>query len=281
MMTLCTRSDADLGLSGTRDYLLAGAVPPGPRLAVVGSRAARRDRIGLLDAVIAAAKARGLALVSGGAVGIDAGAHRAALAAELPQLAVLPCGPDRPYPPQHVGLFEAIAAAPGSGLLYCHPPGAETCRAMFASRNAVVVGLARAVLVVEAQARSGSVGTGRLALKKGLPVAAVLGAPGCAELVGSGARALPCEPAAFVPALAAWLGRVVGGGAEVEPPPAWPENLAWLAAALERAGPRGICLDDLDRPLARLAELLAAERQGLIVESPPGRYRRVRQTPGA
>lgn len=253
--------------------MLAGVCPPAPRLAVIGSRAARRDRLALLPAVAARAAAAGLALVSGGAVGIDAGAHRAALAAGLPQLAVLPCAADRPYPPQHAPLFREIAAAVGSGLLYCHLPGTAPAKGMFASRNAIVVELARAVLVVEAQARSGSHGTGRLALRRGRPVAAVLGSSGCAELIAGGARALPAEPSAFASALSAWLAELAGS--DVTSGPIWPPALAWLAEALERAGPRGICLDDLDRPFARLVDLLAAERLGLIVEAPPGRYRRV------
>ncbi len=273
-MHVRTYSAAELGLAGRRTYLFAGTCPPAPRLAVVGSRAARVDRLALVPAVAAAAAARGLSIVSGGAIGVDAAAHRAALAAAVPQLAVLPCPPGRPYPPHHAPLFAAIAAAPGSGLLYGVDPEAPPCRAVFASRNAVVVGLAAAVLVVEAHGRSGSVGTGRLALARGVPTAAVLGAAGCAELVGRGARALPAEPSAFAAALAAWLAGL-GGGAGPPSPRAWPARLAWLDEALARAGPDGLGVDDLDRPLARLADLLAAEREGLIVESLPGRYRRV------
>lgn len=273
-MTTRALTSTELGLRGRQTFHLEGELPPEPRLAVVGSRAAHHDRIALLDTVAQAAAGAGMSLVSGGAVGIDAAAHRAALAAELPQLAVLPCSSDRPYPPHHVPLFRSIAAARGSGLLYCHPPGMATCRAMFVSRNTVVLGLARAVLVVEARTRSGSHGTGRSALRSGQPVAAVLGSPGCSDLIGHGARGLPCEPAAFAECLRSWLAQLSGAPASAGP--VWPEHLRWLDEALERAGTAGIWLDELDRPLERIIELLAAERAGLIVEAPQGCYRKVR-----
>lgn len=266
-------TSADLALQGRGTFHLAGDVPPGPRVAIVGSRAARRDRLALLAPAIASLRAAGLALVSGGALGIDIAAHRAALLGGVAQLAVLPCAADRPYPSQHVPEFRSIAGAAGSGLLFCHPPGTEACKAMFASRNAIVVGLASAVLVVEAAARSGSHGTGSCAVKRGLPVAVVLGSPGCAALVGRGAAGLPAERDAFATAFAAWLARC--SGAPPSPGPRWPEHLRWLDAALAGAGPHGLGIDAVPELLTRLVDLLDAERLGLVVESPPGRYRRV------
>lgn len=273
MMTTRAITSAELGLRGRQTFHLEGELPAAPRLAVVGSRAAHHDRIALLEAVARAAAVAGLSLVSGGAVGIDAAAHRAALTTRLSQLAVLPCGSDRPYPSQHVPMFRAIAAAPGSGVLYCHPPGTETCRAMFVSRNAVVVELAAAALIVEARLRSGSHATGRLALRRGVPVAAVLGSSGCAELIGRGARALPAEPSAFASGIAGWLAELAGAPRAAGP--RWPAHLRWLDEALARAGGSEIVLDELERPLERLVDLLEAERAGLIVEATPGCYRRV------
>lgn len=268
-----TIHSAELGLPGARLYFLAGDLPPAPRLAVIGSRAALGERLALLPAAISALGQARRALVSGGALGVDAAAHRAALARGLPQLAVLPCAADRPYPSQHVPIFRSIAAAASSGLLFCHPTGAAPCRNMFASRNAIVVGLAQALLVVEAQERSGSLGTGRLALKRRIPVAAVLGSPGCAALVALGARPLPCAREDFASAFAAWLDEL--DGATPAAPRAWPPALTWLAEALQAAGPGGIDLDDLEGPGSLHADLLAAQRLGLVVESPRGVYRRV------
>lgn len=256
---------AALGLSGERSWLLHGELPPAPRLAIVGSRAASRSLlVGVPDAV-AAAGAHGHALVSGGARGVDAAVHRAALAEGVPQLAILPCGPDALYPPEHASLFAAIAAAPGSGLLFAQPPGAGRSRGMFSSRNALVVAAASALLVVEAQLRSGSWGTGQQALRRRVPTAAIAASSGCAALIAAGARALSAGAE-----VGPWLDELAAG--TPAPARAWPRELSWLADALADAGPRGLGLDELDDPATACAALLAAELAGLIVESPPGRY---------
>jgi len=268
MRSSTTVPAAALGLRGDQTWLLLGELPPAPRLAVVGSRAASRGLLAGIPGAVAAAGARGHALVSGGARGVDGAVHRAALAAGVPQLAILPCGPDALYPPEHASLFAAIAAAPGSGLLFARPAGSDICRKMFASRNALVVAAASALLVVEAQLRSGSWGTGMQALRKKVPTAAIAGSSGCAGLIAAGARAVP--PATDGAAVGAWLDDLAAG--RPAPALAWPPELAWLAAALASAGPRGLALDDLDDPGAACAALLAAELAGLVVESPPGRY---------
>ncbi len=268
MRATMTVPAAALGLPGDRCWLLLGELPPAPRLAVVGSRAASRALLAGVPGVVAAAGARGHALVSGGARGVDGAVHRAALAAGLPQLAILPCGPDALYPPEHASLFAAIAAAPGSGLLFARPPGSGRSRGMFASRNALVVAAASALLVVEAQLRSGSWGTGLQALHRKVPTAAIAASSGCAALIAAGARGLPAE--ADGAALGAWLDDLSAG--RPAPSPVWPPELAWLAAALAAAGPRGLALDDLDEPGTGCAALLTAELAGLVVESPPGRY---------
>jgi hypothetical protein len=281
---------AELGLRGRRTYELIGAVPPAPRLAIVGSRAAHRHTLAALGPIVAAAGARGWSLVSGGAIGIDGGAHRAALAHEVAQLAVLPCARDRPYPPGHLGLFAELAAEPRAGLLFAQPPGTEPTRAMFASRNAIVVGLADAVLVAEASLRSGSYGTGRLALRGEVPLAAIAGSPGCGGLIGAGARALPAlahaspEPesgeaiAALVAALERWLDRVLGREPAPEPAftePGWPPHLRWLATAITDAGASGLALDTLPDADAAALALVEAELLGLVCEGAAGRWLRV------
>lgn len=252
------RTAAELGLPGAAAWHCTGELPPAPRLAIVGSRAAHRRVLSVLPSLVAAAAARGFAVVSGGARGIDRAVHEAALAAGVPQLAVLPCGPDRPYPPEHAPLFAAIAAAPGSAVLFAHPPGTAPHRKMFASRNAIVVAAAAAVIVAEAAPRSGSWGTGRLALRRA-PTAALVGSPGCAALIAAGARALPDDPASLRGEAEAWLAdpRGVAG-------PTWPAELRWLADALRAAGPRGLALDDLPDPTQACTALLTAELAGLV-----------------
>jgi DNA processing protein len=107
----------------------------------------------------ASVAARGLAVVSGGAFGVDAAAHRGALATDGVTVAVLACGVDTPYPAAHTELFEAIAA---QGVVVSEwPPGRNVTRLRFLVRNRVIAALATGTLVVEAGQRSGAVNTAR------------------------------------------------------------------------------------------------------------------------
>jgi DNA processing protein len=93
-------------------------------------------------------------VVSGGAFGIDASAHRGALAADGCTIAVLACGIDRPYPASHTNLFDQIAQL---GLLVTEwPPGADPHRRRFLIRNRVIAALTRGTVMVEANIRSGA-----------------------------------------------------------------------------------------------------------------------------
>ena len=88
----------------------------------------------------ASVAARGLAVVSGGAFGVDAAAHRGALGADGVTVAVLACGVDVPYPTAHAELFDAIAA---QGVLVSEwPPGQHVSRLRFLVRNRVIAALA-------------------------------------------------------------------------------------------------------------------------------------------
>ncbi len=117
--------------------------------------------------------AAGVAVVSGMARGVDAAAHRGALAGGGRTVAVWGAGPDRVYPPEHAELAEEIAA-PGC-LLTEYPPGAPPLAHHFPERNRLIAGLAEAVVVVEADERSGALITARLALDEGREVLAVPG----------------------------------------------------------------------------------------------------------
>jgi len=265
-----------LGLRGRHPFHLAGQLPPPPRLVVVGSRAAHRWLRDAVRPIVAAAGRGGWSIVSGGAVGIDADAHAAALACGVPQLAVLPCGPDRQYPPQHAPLFERVAAARGSGVLYAQPPGTEPTKGMFASRNAIMVELCDALVVVEARPRSGTMITAGLARRRERPRAVIPGSPGAALLVAQGCHPLPWEPGrpeGFGAAVAAWLS-AVARGAEPPAPEAtpWPEHLQWLHEALQAAGAAGLSLEALESPRTALRALTEAEGLGLVVERSAGRW---------
>ncbi|SDO63736.1 DNA-processing protein DprA [Geodermatophilus sp. DSM 45219] len=130
---------------------------------------------------------RGWTVVSGGAFGIDAAAHRGALAADAPTVAVLACGVDRVYPAAHGALFHRIAEA---GLLVSEwPPGAAPLKHRFLVRNRIIAALTRGTVVVEAAARSGAQATARRAQKLGRQVMVVPGpvtsamSVGCHELL--------------------------------------------------------------------------------------------------
>jgi DNA processing protein len=115
----------------------------------------------------------GLLVVSGMARGIDAEAHRGALEADGPTVAVLGCGIDRDYPAAHAELARRIAA---TGLLVSeYAPGVEPAPWRFPARNRIVAGLCAATVVVEARERSGALITADLALEEGREVFTVPG----------------------------------------------------------------------------------------------------------
>lgn len=130
---------------------------------------------------------RGWTVVSGGAYGIDAAAHRGALAAEAPTVAVLACGIDRVYPAGNGALLARIAE---SGMLISEwPPNCAPLAHRFLVRNRLIAALTRGTVVVEAAARSGAQATARRAHGLGRRVMVVPGpitsamSVGCHELL--------------------------------------------------------------------------------------------------
>lgn len=145
----------------------------GPAVAVVGSRACTVYACEVSRNLGADLASRGVSVVSGLARGVDSAAHRGVLAAGGRTIAVLGCGVDVVYPPEHAGLAGEIALR---GLLASElPPGTTPRPAYFPLRNRLISGLSRAVVVVEASERSGSLITARLALDQGRDVMAVPG----------------------------------------------------------------------------------------------------------
>ena len=145
----------------------------GPPVAVVGSRAGTVYACEVGRTLGADLASRGVTVVSGLARGVDSAAHRGVLAAAGRTIAVLGAGLDVVYPPEHAPLAEEIV---GRGLLVSElPPGTTPRPAYFPLRNRLISGLSRAVVVVEASERSGSLITARLALEQGRDVMAVPG----------------------------------------------------------------------------------------------------------
>ena len=163
-------------------------------VALVGARNASAGACRLAREYAAALASRGYAVVSGLARGIDAAAHKGALAG-MGQgggtIGVIASGIDVTYPPEHAALQEEVATR---GLLLAEmPPGTEPLARHFPFRNRIIAGLAAGTVVVEAAPRSGSLITARLAAEAGREVMAVPGSPldsrsrGCNELIRDGA----------------------------------------------------------------------------------------------
>jgi DNA processing protein len=160
--------------------------------ALVGTRAATSYGEQVAADLAAGLAENDVAVVSGGAYGIDGAAHRAALAADGITVGVLAGGIDIPYPAGHSGLLHRIA---GSGLLVSeYPPGVRPARHRFLTRNRLVAAFAGAAVVVEAGLRSGAANTAAWARALGRVVGAVPGpvtssaSTGCHALLRAGAE---------------------------------------------------------------------------------------------
>ena len=163
----------------------------GATVAIVGSRAATAAGRALARSMACDLAAWGATVVSGLARGIDTAAHEGALDACGRTVAVLGCGLDRTYPPENERLAGRIASAGAvvSEFALGTPPLPEH----FPRRNRVIAGWSRAVVVVEAAARSGALNTARCAADEGRDVLAVPGHPtqpasaGANQLIRDGA----------------------------------------------------------------------------------------------
>lgn len=165
-----------------------------PAVAVVGARNASAGAVKLARMFATALAGDGYAVISGLARGIDAAAHRGALAgmgAGGGTIGVIASGIDVAYPPENSELQEDIATR---GFLIAEmPPGTEPLARHFPRRNRIIAGLAAGTLVVEAAPRSGSLITARLAGEAGREVMAIPGSPldsraqGCNQLIRDGA----------------------------------------------------------------------------------------------
>lgn len=191
-------------------------------VAVVGARAATAYGSHVATEIGYGLAERGWTVVSGGAYGIDAAAHRGALAAGGITVAVLACGVDRPYPVGNAALFDRIAD--GGLLLSEWPPGAEPHRYRFLVRNRVIAGVTRGTVLVEASARSGATQTMRRALRLGRQSMVVPGPVTSAMSVGCHEILREHPDARVVAGVAHILEEVGRIGADLAPPARGPER---------------------------------------------------------
>ncbi|MCG2575832.1 DNA-processing protein DprA [Dechloromonas sp. XY25] len=244
-------------------------------IAMVGSRNATPQGIHTAESFARHLAAGGQCIISGLALGIDAAAHRGALAVHGQTVAVIGTGADRIYPARNKEL--ALSIAERGVIVSEFPLGTPAVAHNFPRRNRIISGLARGVLVVEAAPESGSLITAGLAAEQGREVFAIPGsihspvARGCHKLIKQGAKLVETasdileelgnydlvttEPAAATPAAD-------------EPP---------LLAALGH-GP--CALDDLVERTGQsadllLPELLTLELGGIVATLPGNRYQRL------
>jgi len=236
---------------------------PALAVAIVGARAATIAAITAAHELARALATGGATVVSGGALGVDAAAHRGALAASGATVAVLGCGVDVVYPARNARLFDQIVGG-GGALVSTVPDGTPPVPGLFVARNAVIAALSDVVIVIEAGAASGSLYTARAAIALGRPVGAVGDSPGVRRLHAAGAAVI--ERAADVIALAA------GQGRRIEP-----ASVDARAVTVARAiGAGGTVADLVDRtglaPRAVACALLDLEAAGWVMPRPGGLY---------
>jgi DNA processing protein len=227
------------------------AVLAQPMVAIVGARNASAAGIKLAERLARDLGEAGFVIASGLARGIDGAAHRGSLATGT--VAAIAGGHDHIYPPEHVGLADAITA---EGVVLSEMPLGHEPRARdFPRRNRLISGLAAGVVVIEAAQRSGSLITTRMALEQGREVFAVPGSPldprceGSNGLLKQGAT-LITEAADVIAALQPILGStIILSAEEPESPSLLPgepgdDERARIAALL---GPTPVGIDDLIR----------------------------------
>jgi DNA processing protein len=262
---------AALFLRGEPMYL-PSSEPVG--VALVGSRRASPYGAELARSLGGRLGAAGVRVLSGMALGIDSLAHEGALAAGGATIAVLPAGPEHPYPPSRRALHRRIVAG---GLAISElPPGSRIWRWGFIARNRLIAGLARATVVIEAGGRSGALVTARLAKEIGRPVGAVPGrvsAPGSAgphRLIADGARLVTDARDVIELAYGPDGPQMAGAGPQRSPlSPELSTLLHEIAGGRDTAGALEAVGVEPERGLAALAAL---ELAGYILREPGGRY---------
>ena len=257
-----------------------------PTLAIVGSRCPTAQGERDAQSFAAVFAQAGLTIVSGLALGIDAAAHRGALAVGGDTVAFLGTGIDRIYPARNLELAREIGAR--GAIVSEYPLGTPVSAANFPRRNRLISGVSRGVLVVEAALKSGSLITARLAAEQGRDVFAIPGsihapqARGCHQLIRDGAKLVEC--AQDVLDEIGELGEACPGAAAPDVAPAERNDtsdetdvggqlLALMGFAPcgldELAARSGLAADAL------VAQLLRLELDGCIATLPGGLYQRL------
>ncbi|MCB9880333.1 MAG: DNA-protecting protein DprA [Planctomycetes bacterium] len=262
-------------------FALAFAGDPGllrePGVAVVGPRAATPYGLHAAQCFASALALSRICVTSGLARGVDAMAHRSAICAEAPTLAILGSSLDRVYPSEHEDLANELLEH-GGLLLSEAPPGTEARPALFPRRNRLLAALSQCILVVEATRRSGALLTAEWALCYDRPIFAVPGAwsspqsEGCHRLIRDGAT-LTDSPDSLI----ADLGLQKG---EARPAArlAHADQVAVVEALRRRPRPFDALLSEIGLERARLMIVLRELEVTGLIERDAGDGYRLRMT---
>jgi DNA processing protein len=239
---------------------LHGSLPGGPCVGVIGTREPTAGALVFAETLSSSLAAHGVAIVSGGAKGIDAAAHRGALAASGATLVVAGSSLDRPFPAAHRALYADIVTG-GGGYLSRFDTDVKARRHHFLDRNGILVALCDALVLVEAPFKSGARNAMSWARLLHRPRFVVPSAPwnergrGCILELQLGARALG-DPKEII----AWLARersIEPGCGRPEPSPG---AVAEAGPSPASSQPLPVNAGDADVKTAVLAALAAGAR---------------------
>ena len=291
-----------LRLTAPPSFTATGPLTEVRAVAIVGSREPIYEcEVFAHDLAYELAKA-GITIVSGGAKGIDAAAHRGALKARGATWAVLPSGMNRIRPAQHGQLFRDIARSRNGRLVWPFADDVEVSPPTYRHRNSILVQLSEAVVVIQAGLQSGSRNACTWARDLAKPLWVVPGLPwgewesrfaGSTHVLANepmarmlGSRAQLFESLGLVPPV-----RRKRSGApssspdqqnlsplfEATPEPSWtPEEIAMFSAVLPMPQHREILAENAALPIGpATTALLTLTLKDVVVEGPDGFFRRI------
>lgn len=245
----------------------------GPCLSVIGARRATPYGIAVAEMAGRVAAECGITVVSGGAMGCDCAAGRAALEAGGKTVVVSGCGADMVYPASSADVY-AGAVATGGAVVSLERWGSPPKRYAFPKRNAIIAALSSCLFVTEAGMRSGTMSTADVALELGRKVYGIPGSifsplsAGTNWLISEGARVI-CDEASLEAAISLDYGRL-----RFTDVPGRREDLGRVLSALVASPSRA---DDLasrlgENVLTILSALSDYEAAGVVTKLPDGRY---------
>ena len=270
--------------------LRGGPLEAAQAIAIVGTRYPTDEARAFARDLAAAVARAGAVVVSGGAHGIDAAAHEGALDAGGRTWVVAATGHERCYPSSHSALFERIGRGPGTMLWPFAPTHAS--RSAFLVRNEILVALSDAVVVAQAGFPSGALHAARWAVRLRKPLWVVPAAPwmatfrGSVQLLDHGARPLTSS-AALLESLGLSAPAIATGGgpgassaqAAVDAARFSPHEFRVLSAISDKPlHTDAIAVRAGETSRATTAALLTLALEDVVVEGPPGFFRR-RQSP--